>query len=250
MQAPEISTPNSAALQGQTCVVFGGSSGVGLATAQRLAAQQATVVIVGRDEAKLREAVTAIGSGAQAAAVSAHDRPAVEQFFAGLGSVHHLVLTLSGGKGIGLFRELDLDDLRTGFDGKFWAQLSVLKAALPYLASHASVTFVTAISARAKNPGTSGLAAINGALETMVPILAKELQPLRVNAVSPGVIDTPWWDFLPAEAKAQTFQQYAAGTPVGRVGQPDDVAHAIEYLVENSFVTGTVLEVDGGLRLI
>lgn len=250
MAATPAPLPQSLAIAGQTCVVVGGSSGVGLATAQYLAAQGAAVVIVGREQAKLDQAAATVGHGARAFSVAADDQPALEQFFAGLGPVHHLVLTLSGGKGMGLFRELDLNELRAGFEGKFWVQLGVLKAALPYLEPTASVTFVTAISARATSPGTSGLAAINGALETMVPILAKELRPVRVNAVSPGVIDTPWWNFLPADAKQQTFGQYAAGTPVGRVGQPEDVAHTIQFLIENSFITGSIIEIDGGLRLM
>ena len=83
----------------------------------------------------------------------------------------------------------------------------------------------------------------------MVPPLAAELAPVRVNAVSPGVIDTPWWDGMPADQRAAFFEGVAAGVPVGRVGRPDDVAAAVLYLAGNGFVTGTVLDVSGGLTL-
>ena len=98
-------------------------------------------------------------------------------------------------------------------------------------------------------PGTAGLAAANGALAIVTPILAAELKPLRVNAVTPGVVDTPWWDFLGPESARPPSPSYAGKTPVGRVGAPDDIAKAIAFLIGDSFVTGHVLTCDGGLRL-
>jgi NAD(P)-dependent dehydrogenase (short-subunit alcohol dehydrogenase family) len=102
---------------------------------------------------------------------------------------------------------------------------------------------------RAALPGTAGLAAVNGALEAMVPPLAVELAPLRVNAVSPGVIETPWWDGMPAEERTAMFAEHAAALPVGRVGRPEDVAQAILLTATNGFVTGSVVECNGGLSL-
>jgi NAD(P)-dependent dehydrogenase (short-subunit alcohol dehydrogenase family) len=98
-------------------------------------------------------------------------------------------------------------------------------------------------------PGTAGIGAANAAVAALVPILAAELKPIRVNGVSPGVIDTPWWDFLPADQKGPAFAGFAARTPVGRVGQPEDVAQAIAFLVTNGFMSGHVLTCDGGARL-
>ncbi|MEV4758077.1 SDR family oxidoreductase [Micromonospora sp. NPDC049559] len=160
-----------------------------------------------------------------------------------------LVLALSGGAGGGAFASLDLDQLRTGFEGKFWAHLRILRAALPRLRPDGSVTFVTAASARAALPGTAGLAAINGALEAMVRPLAVELAPLRVNAVSPGIVDTPWWDGLPAEQREALFAEHANALPVGRVGRPEDVASAVLLTAVNGFMTGSVVECAGGVRL-
>ncbi|MGW4591248.1 SDR family oxidoreductase [Amycolatopsis thermoflava] len=108
---------------------------------------------------------------------------------------------------------------------------------------------MTAASAGAAMPGTAALAAVNAGIEAMVPVLAVELAPVRVNAVSPGVIDTPWWDFLDADTKAATFEAMAAGLPARRVGTPDDIAAAIAFLTDNTYTTGVVLRVDGGARL-
>jgi NAD(P)-dependent dehydrogenase (short-subunit alcohol dehydrogenase family) len=122
-------------------------------------------------------------------------------------------------------------------------------AALDVLSPTGSITFVTAASAGAAMPGTAGLAAANASVAAMVPVLAVELAPVRFNAVSPGIVDTPWWDWMDADAKAETFAAYAKSTPAGRCGHPEDIADAISFLLGNSFTTGVVLTVDGGARL-
>ncbi|WP_433592506.1 SDR family oxidoreductase [Nocardia sp. CA-145437] len=233
----------------QRVVIMGGSSGIGEATAAVFAAAGAEVVITGRDRAKLDAAVARIGGDTTGHAVDATDRAEVDAFFAGLGTLDHLVISVSGSAGSGPFAELGLDQLAAGFDGKFWPQIRILKAALPHLDSHGSVTLVTAASARSAFPGTAGLAAINGALNAMVAPLAVELAPLRINAVAPGVIDTPWWDRVPEAQRTALFDGLVATTPVGRVGRPEDVAAAIHLLAVNGFTTGVVLDVNGGTSL-
>lgn len=236
--------------QQQTVVVIGGSSGVGLETVRRMAVAGARVIATGRDDGKLRDAVGSLGAHVSGAAFDACDRGALDAFFAQAGPVDHLVLTLSGGEGAGEFAQLDLQSLRRGFEAKFWPQLEAAQAGARALRKGGSITFVTAISARNALPGTAGLAAINGALEAMIGSLARELKPSRVNAVSPGLVDTPWWDRVPAALKDDLFRQQVQTLPVGRVGRPQDVAHAIQFLIENGYVTGTVIECDGGLRLV
>ncbi|MBD3920336.1 SDR family oxidoreductase [Paenibacillus sp. PR3] len=236
-------------IQGQRIIIMGGTSGMGLASAQMLSAGGAEVVITGRDSAKLEEALRQLEGNASGECLDASSPEAVTTFYERQGAFDHLIISVSGAKGAGNFRELALDDLRGGFEAKFWPQLTAAQLSLNTISANGSITFITAISARSVSPGTSGLAAINAALEAMVPNLALELAPLRVNAVSPGVVNTAWWNWLPAEQREAAFSGYADNTPVGRVGAPDDIAKAIAYLVDNTFVTGTVLEVDGGLRL-
>jgi NAD(P)-dependent dehydrogenase (short-subunit alcohol dehydrogenase family) len=237
-------------LDNQTAVVVGGSSGIGLAVVRRLSAAGARVVATGRDENKLRGAIAGLGANVSGEAFDSRDRSALDALFARVGKIDHLVLTLSGGEGGGEFRSLDLKSLRRGFEDKFWPQVEAAQAALPSLRAGGAITFVTAISARIANPGVAGLAAINGALEAMIGNLARELAPCRVNAVSPGVVDTPWWDRFPVEVRAGVFAEQAETLPVGRVGRADDVAHTVQFLIENGYMTGTVIECDGGMRLV
>ncbi|MGW2663080.1 SDR family oxidoreductase [Nocardia tengchongensis] len=233
----------------QRVVIMGGSSGIGEATAAAFAAAGAEVIITGRGLDKLDAAVARIGGDTTGYAVDATDRAAVDAFFARVGTIDHLVISVSGSAGSGPFAELDLEQLAAGFDGKFWPQVRILKAALPHLDSRGSVTLVTAGSSRSAFPGTAGLAAINGALDAMVPPLAVELAPLRINAVSPGVVDTPWWDRVPEAQRTALFDGLVATTPVGRVGRPEDIARAIHMLATNGFITGVVLDANGGTSL-
>jgi len=239
--------------QGQRVLVMGGSSGIGEATAARFAAGGAHVAITGRRESALKEAADRIqakaGAAVEAVRLDAADRDALAAFFAPETGYDHLVLTLGGASGGGPFASLDLDDLAAGFDGKFWPHLRALQAALPRLREGGSITVISAVSARAAMPGTAGLAAINGALEAMIGPLAAELAPLRVNAVSPGAVDTPWWAGVPDEQRLALFDQYAAVLPVGRIGRPEDVADAVAFLAGNGNTTGTVLECAGGAQL-
>lgn len=231
----------------EMAVIVGGSSGIGEATARAFLAAGARVVIVGRDPARLD---TALGRlpGAHGVRADARDGVAIRRVLEELGGFEHLVLCQSGGKGGGPFATLALDDLRAGLEGKLLAQLTAIQAALGLVRS--SITLVSAASARAAIPGTCGLAAINGAIEAMVPPLAVELAPVRVNAVSPGVIDTPWWNAFPPDAKRAMFEKTSASLPVGRVGRAEEVAAAITMVAANGFMTGSVVEVAGGAQLV
>jgi NAD(P)-dependent dehydrogenase (short-subunit alcohol dehydrogenase family) len=237
-------------LHGTRVLIAGGSSGIGLSTAELLIECGAEVVINGRDRSKLDSARRQLGLQATIAAFDAADSEDRARTLADIGKIDHLVVALSGGKGAGPFAQVTQTDLRSGFDAKFWLHFLLAQESLPYLNQSGSITFVSAISARAANPGTAGLSAINSAIEGLVKPLAVELKPRRVNAVSPGVIDTPWWNWMGEEQKRSAFDRFSAATPVGRVGRPEDIAQSIVFLIGNSFMTGCVLECDGGLRLV
>ena len=235
---------------GQRVVIIGASAGIGEAAARAFAARGAEVTITARSKERLDRAAQRIGGSVVAAELDATSRSVLDSFFAAAGTIDHLVLSASpGAVGVGPIATLDEAALRQAFDGKFFAHVKAIQAALPRLRGDGSVTLVTAASARAAFPGTAGIAAANGALEAMVAPLAVELAPLRVNAVSPGVIDTHWWSGLPEDQRRAYFESVAAVSPVRRVGRPDDVAEAIVYLAGAGFVTGTVLECTGGFNL-
>lgn len=221
--------------------------------------------------------------------VDATEIESIRQFYSRVGNFQHLVLAASGGEGAGPFEKVSEESILRGMQFKLFPHFRCAQQALigGYLAPFASpaatsssssspstsssfllssssspsnltVTFVTAASSRMALPGTSGLAAINGAIQCMIPTIAKELAnrnsdaqtqskslpPIRVNAVSPGVIRTPWWN-----GKEQMLEASGGICPLKRVGQAEEVGHAILFLIENTFVTGVIIDVDGGAHL-
>jgi NAD(P)-dependent dehydrogenase (short-subunit alcohol dehydrogenase family) len=176
-------------LERQRVVVLGGTSGIGLASAAAALEQGAEVLVGGRDEQRLSEALERLGDGAEGASVDATDRGSLERFLTDAGAFEHLVLALGGGAGGGPIASLELGELRAGFDGKLFPHVSALQLALPHIQPAGSIVFVSATSAGAPFAGAAGLAAINGALEAMVPALAVELAPIRVNAGTVLTVD-------------------------------------------------------------
>lgn len=225
-------------------VIMGGTSGIGLAAAELLAADgDNEVIVTGRDPEKLAAVKDRV---AAAEAVDGCSTEQVAAFFERIGAIDHLVLAFSpGAVGFGALRDIAVDDVRAGFEGKLFPYLFAIQRA----DVRGSITLVSAASARAALPGTVTFAGVNGAIERIVSPLAAELAPVRVNAVSPGVIETPWWSFLPPTERAAQFATTAQTLPAARIGTPADVAEAIGYLIAASYVTGTILPVDGGFTV-
>jgi NAD(P)-dependent dehydrogenase (short-subunit alcohol dehydrogenase family) len=236
-------------MNGKTALVVGGTSGIGLATARRLHALGATVHIAGRGKERL-DAVAATDPALIGHRADGGDREQIAGVAAAIGAIDWLVITLSGSEGPGAIVDLDLEMLRRAFDAKFWGHITTIQAALPYLAPTGSVTLLGAVTARSGIPGTAGIAAINGAVEALVKPLAVELAPIRVNGVSPGVVDTPWWSGLPDDARQGYFAQTARTLPARHIATADDVADVVVVAATNANLTGTVIEADGGARLV
>jgi NAD(P)-dependent dehydrogenase (short-subunit alcohol dehydrogenase family) len=236
-------------MSAQHAVIVGGSSGIGLATAERLLHAGFKVTISGRSESKLSAAKASLKGDVETLVMDASNAAQIKEAFAMAGAFDHLVLALGSGKGLGPFATQSIDELRQGFEEKAIAQYACAQAALPSLAKDGSITFIEAVSAHAAWAGISGIGAVNASIASLIPNLAVELKPLRVNAVSPGVTDTPWWDFLSEDQKSAVFAEYAGKSLAGRVGKPDDIAKAIAFLIDNTFMTGQTIICDGGLVL-
>ena len=233
----------------RTALVLGGTSGVGLATARQLRVRGALVHIASRDKRKL-DAIAATDVDLTGHQADATDPAALNELVDAIGPIDWLVVTLSGSEGVGPVADLDLAALRRAFDAKFWPYLAAVQAILPRLTADGSITLVSAVTARQGMPGTAGISALNAAVEGLVRPLAVELAPVRVNAVSPGFVDTPWWSAMPEDARREYFAEAATKLPNRRIATAADVAEAVVLAVTNPNITGTVLETDGGSRLV
>jgi NAD(P)-dependent dehydrogenase (short-subunit alcohol dehydrogenase family) len=231
----------------KTVMIVGGSSGIGLATARRVAAEGARIVLVSRSADKLAEAAKDLQGEVSCHAVDMLDETAIAKMAKSVGSIDHLVLTAVAdeNKRRGPIADITTDQMERSLD-KLRGFFFVVRSMSPQVEARGSVTILSGGSAlRPPKQGMSILASVNAAVATFAHALALELAPIRVNAVTPGVVDTPVWS---AEARA-SIKQWAESPdlPAQRFGTPDDLAHAILFLITNPYVTGHNLVVDGGL---
>lgn len=234
-------------------LVVGGSSGMGRAVARRLVTAGAAVTIVGRSSERLGLARHHLGNPPRltTAVADVTQEAEVERLFAAAGDLDHIVWTAADVGGVYVpLGEMDMSAARRVVDSKVIAPILLAKHGAPRLKPGGSITLTSGIAAYRPAPKGSVVAAINGALESLVYALAVELAPLRVNAVSPGWVDTPIWQQVAGDGKTAALEAMARRLLVQRIGDPDDIALAIESVLRNSFMTGTVVHVDGGQRLI
>jgi NAD(P)-dependent dehydrogenase (short-subunit alcohol dehydrogenase family) len=235
-----------------TVVIIGGSSRMGLAVARRCLAGGATVVIAGRSPERLEAARAELACPDRLHAVTADigNRAQIAALFEHAGTVRHLVVTAAD-LPYGPVAALTEDSLMRAVRSKLLGPFFAAQEAAPRMTAGASMTFTSGIAAYRPAPGGSLAAIVNGALESMVRAFALELAPIRVNAVSPGWVDTPLWDQLATpDAKQARLSQMAARLPGNRLAGPADIAHAISYLIEDDYVTGTVLHAEGAQLLV
>jgi NAD(P)-dependent dehydrogenase (short-subunit alcohol dehydrogenase family) len=233
-------------------LIVGGSSGMGLALARRTLAIGAEVIIVGRNEDKLKRTGAELQSAAlSTVAADITQEGQVADLFERVGRLDHIVSTAADIEGAyELLPSLDLRAAQKVVESKFYGPLLLAKYGVPVLSPAGSITFTSGIAAYRPAARGSVVAAVNAGLEGLVRALAVEVAPIRVNAVSPGWVDTPIWTFVAGDKKDETLSAMAKRLPVGRVGQPEDIADAISFLMGNAFTTGTILHVEGGHRLV
>jgi NAD(P)-dependent dehydrogenase (short-subunit alcohol dehydrogenase family) len=234
-------------------LIVGGGSGMGLALAKRCLDIGSHVVIVGRNEDKLRRARQELGESKslEAIAIDIAREAQVADLFKRIGRLDHIVSTAADIEGAyELLPALKLEAAHRVVESKFYGPLLLAKHGAPALSTEGSITFVSGIAAYRPTARGSVVAAVNAALEGLVRALAVELAPIRVNAVSPGWINTSIWSFVAGDKKDGMLSAMAKRLPVGRVGEPDDIADAIGFLMGNTFTTGTILHVEGGHRLV
>jgi NAD(P)-dependent dehydrogenase (short-subunit alcohol dehydrogenase family) len=238
-------------INNQKVIVVGGSSGMGLAVARAALTRGAEVVMVGRSSERLTQAAAELEAAdrVQTIAANATNEEDVSRLFEQAGKFSHLVITAAD-LAYQPISELDIDSARRSIDSKLTAALLLSKYAATRIDKRGSIIFTAGIAAERPLPTGAVTAAVNGALFSLAYALAIGLAPIRVNAISPGWVDTPLWEKAFGDNKSAMLGQMAQHLPVGRVGRPEEIAHAILFLMENEFTTGTVLRVDGGHRLV
>jgi NAD(P)-dependent dehydrogenase (short-subunit alcohol dehydrogenase family) len=230
-------------LAGSRVLVLGGSSGIGLATAKGAAAAGAKVTIASRSNEKVDAARAQIGHEAVGVSLDTTNDSALEGFFAKQRDWDHIVVSVAAGRSAGL-HDRSLQDAYGNMNAKFWTAYKT--ARLARISADGSLTLVSGFLSQRPNKDVLLQGCINAALESLGRGLALTLAPVRVNTVSPGLIDTPIRAAMPADRKKAMLDHAAATLPARRVGQAEDVADAILMLMTNPFTTGSTLLIDGG----
>jgi NAD(P)-dependent dehydrogenase (short-subunit alcohol dehydrogenase family) len=226
----------------QEVLVVGGSSGIGLAAAKAFAAAGARVTIASRSADRLEAAREEIGHGARAEVLDTGDAAAVEAFLA-RHTWNHVVVSAAKTPS-GPVRQLSLEDAHKAMESKFWGAYRVARSAR--IVDGGSLTLVSGFLSVRPSATSVLQGAINAALESLVRGMALEFSPVRVNAVSPGMIRTPLWSGMDVDKREAMFKAVAEKLPAKRAGEAEDIAKAILYAAATPFTTGSTIVVDGG----
>ncbi|MEU1597359.1 SDR family oxidoreductase [Streptomyces sp. NPDC005708] len=237
-------------LQGQRIIVIGGTSGIGLAVAEGAAREGAEVVVASRRQQSVDAALQRLPQGATGRLLDASEEDAVRDFFQEIGAFDHLVYTAGESLLLESLADSELARAKRFLDTRLWGAYTAVKHGVSFIRKGGSVVLTTGTAGRRPLPGSTVAASLCGAMESLTRALALELAPIRVNAVSPGVVRTDVWRELPQDEQSGLFESSAASLPVGRVGEPADIAEAYLYLMRGGYSTGSVVVVDGGGVLV
>lgn len=237
-------------LTNKKVVVLGGSVGIGFATAQAAAEAGAHVVIVSSNKQRVDSAVQQIGTQAEGYVADLGDEQQTKQLFDQLGSFDHLVYTAGENIKIGMLADTALDDARKFYNLRYWGAVTAVKYGAPHINTGGSITLTSGTAGRKPGKGWFLGASMCAAMEGFTRAMAIELAPLRVNLVCPGLVRTNLWDSFPEDARENIYHTYSNMLPVQRIGEPEDIAQAYLYLMQQGYSTGEVVVVDGGGVLV
>lgn len=231
-------------VDGKKAIVFGGTSGIGLSAARMLVELGAEVIGISRNPDKAGE----VPAGMSLKACDVRDRDAMSKLFEECAPFDILISAATGGeRAVGPFLQMDMDGYQASFD-KLWGYANVVRYGTEHMSEDGTIVLVSGAPARNTKPGQVAIGSVGGAVEAMVRAVVPEIAPRRLNVVSPGQIDTPMVA-LEGEARKAHYAKMTEGHIIPRAGTPDEVAQAIIFMVQNDFVTGTTIDVDGGWLL-
>ena len=242
--------PRENGFENKRVVIVGGSSGIGLAVAEETASQGADVVIVSSSAERVQESIKSIGGEARGQAVDVSNEKAVESFFTNLGGFDHLVFTAGDSLQLNELAKTDLKQARHAFELRYWSALATVKYGSPQIRKGGSIVLTTGVAGRRPHSGWVVAASVCGTIEALTRALAIELAPIRVNAVSPGVVRTNLWQNMSPAEREQLYESVGKRLPVGRVGEAHDIAQAYLFLMQEGYGTGQTVVVDGGTVLV
>jgi len=237
-------------LRDKRVVVLGGSSGIGLAVAQQAAEQGAELVIASSSAQRVREAAASLGAKAQGHTLDLTDEAAIATFFAKLGEFDHLVFTAGDTLHLYELASTDLKKARQAWELRYWAALAAVKYGSPLIRKGGSIVLTTGIAGQRPFKGWVIAASVCGTIEALTRALAVELAPLRVNAVSPGVVKTNLWQNMSEQEREAMYRSIGEKLLVGHAGEAEDVARAYLFLMQEGYSTGQIVVVDGGGVLV
>ncbi len=227
-------------VKGKKALVFGGTSGIGLAAAEQLKEKGAEVVVISRDPSKAGQL-----ENIRTVACDVRDTDGLSQVFESEAPFDILISAATGGsRASGPFLQMDIEGYRNSFD-KLWGYTNCVRFGAEHLSEEGTIVLVSGAPARRAKVGQSAIASVGGAVEQFVRAIAPEIAPKRINVVSPGVIDTPM--FGPeSDQRVKMLEGATAKHLIPRAGTSEEVASGILFMVENDYVTGTTIDVDGG----
>lgn len=213
-------------------VVLGGTSGIGAELAKQLKSEHTIVHVASRQTG-----------------LDISDEKSVYHYFETIGAFDHLIVTAGSYAPAGKVVDVEVTQAKYAFDTKFWGAVLAAKHGARYLKQGGSITLTSGMLSRKVVANTYVKAAINAAIEATTKVLAKELAPIRVNAISPGLTKTEAYKGMNADDRDAMYQRTQSHLPVGKVGETSDIAMAYLFAIQNSYMTGTVIDVDGGALL-
>jgi NAD(P)-dependent dehydrogenase (short-subunit alcohol dehydrogenase family) len=242
-------TAREPALLGQTVVVIGGSSGIGLATAHQVRAEGADVIVTGRNPQRLETAAREVGA-VSSAAFDATDRAAIDSFFQGLPTQIDHVLATAGGSYYAALADLDLAEAERNFNEHVWLPINVARAAVGTVRPGGTLVFMNGTGGRRPGEGMVVVGTVTAAMPALIANLALELAPIRVNLIAAGFVDTPLSASLLGDQLETRREELRTKLPIRRVVEPDDVAALALHLMTNTALTGATYDVDGGQQIV
>jgi NAD(P)-dependent dehydrogenase (short-subunit alcohol dehydrogenase family) len=237
-------------LAGKKVVLLGGTSGIGLATAEAAAKAGALVTVVSSNQHKVDEALTILPEGSEGFATDLGNEKQIAQLFKEIGELDHLVFTAGESLKFSDLHGLNIEEAKLSFNLRFWGAIMAAKHAAPLIRTGGSITLTTGALGQKPRKGTVVVAGMASAVDGLTRALAVELAPVRVNAVCSGTVRTNLLSSMSTADREVFFSQVGSKLLTGMVGNPKDLAEAYLYLMRGSFTTGQIIVVDGGSVLV